>query len=177
MSTAAKASSTAGGRKFKKKIPLENLAWPSNLNSHGVCFGQKDSVNDVCNTIGSQVVRANHFGLVCIHLSLVNGDQKFLALDSLHNLLWLEICGQDLSGQHMVGQNVDKLILVLRLEQCVQSSLWESTKGLIRRSKDGERTWRAEGFHKISRDNCCHQGGEIIHRLSQFNDVWLGITQ
>merc|ERR1712003_558825 len=86
----------------------------------------------------------------------------------------LQIRGQDLFRQHMVGQNVNKLILVLRLEQCVQSSLWESTKGLICRGKDSERTWRAEGFHEISCDNCCHQGGEIIHRLGQFNNVWLG---
>merc|ERR1712048_739594 len=173
MRTAAKASSTSRGRKFKKKIPLKNLALSTNLNKYCVCLGKKDSVNDVCNTIGSQVVCTNHLGLVCIHVSLVDGDQKFLALNCLHNLLWLEICGQYLSRQHMIRQNIDKLVLVFRLEQAVQSSLRESSEGLICWCKDGEWTWRAEGFGKISCDNCPHQCGEIIHRLGQFHDVWL----
>jgi len=100
-----------------------------------------------------------------------------LALHRGNTLEELQIRGQDLSGQHMVGQNVNKLILVLRLEQCVKSSLWESTEGFVRWSKHGERTWRAECFGKISCNNCRHQSGEIIHRLGQLNDVWLGITK
>merc|ERR1719326_2758486 len=102
---------------------------------------------------------------------------NILALHSGHTLEELQICGQHLSWQHMVSQNVNKLILVLRLEQCVQSSLWESTKGFICRSEDGERTRRAERFSKISCNNCRHQSGEIIHRLGQFNNVWLRITK
>merc|ERR1711998_298877 len=135
------------------------------LNNHCICLGQKDSINDVCHTIGGQVVCTNDLGLVRIHLSFVNGNQKLLTFDRLHNLLRLEICGQDLGWQHMVSQNVDKLVLVLRLEQGVQSSFGEGTKGLICWCEDGERTWRAECFDKISCHNCCHQSGEIIHRL------------
>jgi len=76
----------------------------------------------------------------------------------------------------MVGQNVNKLILVLRLEQRVQSSLRKSTKGLICRSKDGERTWRAECFGEISCHHSRHQSGEIIHRLRQLHNVWFVIA-
>jgi len=49
---------------------------------------------------------------------------NILALHSGHTLEELQICGQDLSRQHMIGQNVNKLILVLWLQEGVHCALW-----------------------------------------------------
>jgi len=100
-----------------------------------------------------------------------------LALHRGHALEELQIRGQNLCWQHMVGENVNKLILVLWLQQAVQSSLWEGTEGLICWSEHSEWSWRAQGLRKISCDNCRHQCGEIIHRLGQFHNVWLGVGE
>jgi len=100
-----------------------------------------------------------------------------LALHRGHTLEELQIRGQDLRWQHVVGENVDKLILVLWLQQAVQGSLWEGTEGLICWSEHGEWSWRTQGLCKISCNNRRHQCGEIIYRLGQFNNVWLGVSE
>merc|ERR1712203_709345 len=143
---------------------------------------QKNAINNVCNAIACQVVCTNHRLELSDTGSNINSlaglhHVNILALDCGNTLEELQICGQNLGWQHVVSQNVNKLVLILRLEQCVQSSFRESTEGLIGGSKHGEGTWRAECFGKISCNNCRNQSGEIIHRLSQFNDVWLGIAQ
>jgi len=80
-----------------------------------------------------------------------------LALHRGHALEELQIRGQDLRWQHVVGENVDKLILVLWLQQAVQGSLREGTEGLICWSEHSEWSWRAQGLCKISCNDCCNK--------------------
>jgi len=107
---------------------------------------EEHTINDVGNTVCRQIVRANDlFELLGagshIHTTLGLDHVDILALHCSNTLEELQVCGQDLSRQHVVGEDVDELILVLRLQQAVQGAFWKSTEGIVGWGKDGEWAW------------------------------------
>jgi len=107
---------------------------------------EEHTVDDVCNAIACQVVCTNDLleffdAGSHIHTTLGLDHVDILALHCSNTLEELQVCGQDLSRQHVVGEDVDELILVLRLQQAVQGAFWKSTEGIVGWGKDGEWAW------------------------------------
>merc|ERR1711963_247432 len=113
---------------------------------------------------------------------LTNTPRKFvnvqvLALNCWNTLEVFQIFGWDLLSKDMVCKDVHKLILVLRLEQGVHGACWQLAKAFIGWGKDCERTWRGQGFCKISCNYSCNQSGEVIHGLRKLHNVRFVITE
>merc|ERR1712048_1528086 len=186
MTAAGPPADAAGGRKLKKDSSGESCKRHQihpmhHLNNH-IRRWEEHAIDDVRYSIACRVVCTNDLLELFAVGSNIDSFPRpehvhILALNCGDTLEVLQIRGQNLSWEHVVSEDVDKLVLVLGLQQTVQCSLWECTKRFVCWSKDGEWTWRAECFSKISCNNCCNQCGEIIHRLSQFNDVGFGISK
>merc|ERR1711937_95809 len=90
------------------------------------CRREHDSVNDVRHTVAGQVVSTNNLPQVLqiwanMDTTAALDDVQVLALHGGHALEELQISGEHLLREHMIGQNVYKLRLVLGLQQTVQA--------------------------------------------------------
>merc|ERR1712151_741987 len=100
-------------------------------------------------------------------------DMQWLALNSLHKLEDLQVCGEYLFRKHMVGQDVRKLRLVLGLQEAVQCAFRKGSKTLIGWCKHSEGSWRRQSVCQVSSNHCCDQRAQVVHRLSKLDNVGL----
>jgi len=77
----------------------------------------------------------------------------------------------------VVREDVNKLIFVFGLQECVHGALWQLAKAFIGGCKDGEGSRRTQGVCQVTSNNSRHQSGQVIHRLSQLDNVGRGILQ
>lgn len=81
--------------------------------------------------------------------------------------------GLDLSGDDMVRQDGDKLILVFRLEECLDRSFRELGEGLISWGKDREWTFALHGFDQIGSSEGCGESFKGAGGDGGVDDVFL----
>ncbi len=57
--------------------------------------------------------------------------------------------GNDRPGDNVIGENVVKLLLILRLQQIIQHAPWQLAKGLVGGRKNGEGPLAPKRLHEI----------------------------
>ena len=71
----------------------------------------------------------------------------------------------------MIGQDINKLLLVLWLEQVLNGAAWQLCKGFVSRSKDSEWTFAYECVDQACGLDCCQQCFELLGRSCDFRNV------
>merc|ERR1712185_397276 len=118
---------------IKKKVQKIKSSIAARTNSRGrqtksphesnrnVCWREEHTVNNVRHAIAGQIVCPHHLVVtVHTHFTAELCDNDMFALNRLHGLEGLEVSGQHLCREHVVGENVNELILVLRLQKGIQ---------------------------------------------------------
>ena len=86
-----------------------------------------------------------------IFTSSVGIDRHALTLHGLRRFELHDVGRLHVAGHHVVGQNRYQLVLVLRLEQCLDGAGGQLREGFIRGREDGERPLALQSIHESGR--------------------------
>ena len=128
------------------------------------------SVDDVHDTVRCVVVGGGHLGAVDEDAVARDTGGHVLALHRRDHLLVIQVLGVHVPSGHVVGEDVDELRLVLRLEEVGEDAGGELGEGLVGRGKDGEGALARERVHEVSCLERGDQGGEIGRRDGEIHD-------
>ncbi len=117
-------------------------------------------------------VGSHDLGAVDGHAAHRRIDHDHLALDRLRiGLLAGEGRTHDFSGHHVIGQDLDQLGLVLRLQEVFDRSGGKLLEGLVGRRKDRERTGAFQDDDEIARLQGGSQRVELTGLHRRIDDV------
>ncbi len=122
--------------------------------------GEEDSVDDVNYAVVALDVGGNNSRIVHLH-SVRSVDGYRLAFYGLRRMELDNIRRQDFATDDVVGEDLDKIGLCLRLKKPLKSFLRDLGEGLIGWSQDRERTGAGKSFDEIGG---LHGGDESVER-------------
>ena len=125
--------------------------------------------------IGSHNVSLGDGGLIDHDLAHIHFDREGQLSDRIGRGHLGDIRSQDFTSDDMVSQDLDQLILVLRLEQALDSAGRQFGEGGICGGKDGEGAISGQGLIQTGGGQSGNQGLEIaICHGNIHNRHWLG---
>ena len=134
--------------------------------------GQKHGVDGVDDAVRGHDIGRDHVGVLDRHARAGRVDMHGLAIDGgVADLAAGEGFGRRDARDDVVGQDLDELVAVLRLEQVLDRALGQRGESLVRRCEDGERAGTLQRVDETRGGNGGDERREVIVRRRDIDDV------
>jgi len=125
-------------------------------------FGDHDGVNDMNHAVISLDIGCDNCGIVDSDNTTLDTDSEGGTVDggdssSIHGHNGFS---HNLAGQNVVGEDTDKLVLVLWQQQTGHSSLWQLSESIVSWGKDSKWAGTFQGVNQTGGSESSSQGGE-----------------
>jgi hypothetical protein len=140
----------------------------------GLFGGHQHGVDDVHDAVGGVDVGGCDRRVAHADSVPLDRDLEGVALDGLELLAVLEICGHQLAGYDVVGEDVGELLFAFGREQLVEGFLAHGTECVVGRREHRERSLALKRLGELCGSDGGHERGEVGCRRGQGDDVLLG---